>query len=241
MPGASLDEYLEAAYILETEGVPVIGARLAEHLGVRPPSVTEAIRRLEKHGYVTMDAHHVVHFTPEGRSRAQSLVRRHRIAERWLTDVLGFDWAQADAEAEKLAYAFSDDVANRLNELMHSPSTCPHGNPIPKPGGDAPDVLPSGPSLDDAPVGVEMEVERVVEHAEVDLKLLRYLWGQGLVPGTRVTVIDRVPGAGTVTILRNGEEIIIGQVAASKVHVRPVAALAATGGAAAGRSQPATP
>lgn len=220
MAGASLDEYLEAAYILESEGVAVIGARLAEHLGVRPPTVTEAIRRLEKHGYVTMDPHHVVQFTPVGRDRAAGLVRRHRIAERWLTDVLGFDWAQADEEAEKLAYAFSDEVANRLSVLMDSPSTCPHGNPIP---GSAPGSLRSvlgGLSLDEAPAGVAMLVERVVEHAEVDLKLLRYLWGMGLVPGASVTVLDRVPGAGTLTVLRAGEEITIGQAAASKVHVR---------------------
>jgi len=220
MAGASLDEYLEAAYILESEGVAVIGARLAEHLGVKPPSVTEAIRRLEKHGYVTMDAHHVVHFTADGRQRAAGLVRRHRIAERWLTDVLGFDWAQADVEAEKLAYAFSDDVADRLSMLMDSPSTCPHGNPIP--GSAAPSTQPAlgGLSLDEAPIGADMLVERVVEHAEVDLKLLRYLWGMGLVPGASVTVLDRVPGAGTLTVLRTGEEITIGQAAASKVHVR---------------------
>lgn len=220
MAGASIDEYLEAAYILESEGVAVIGARLAEHLGVRPPSVTEAIHRLEKHGYVTMDAHHVVHFTPEGRQRAAGLVRRHRIAERWLTDVLGFDWAQADVEAEKLGYAFSDEVADRLSALMDSPSTCPHGNPIPgsSPGNGG--LAPGGLSLDEAPLGAAMQVERVVEHAEVDLKLLRYLWGMGLVPGTSVTVLDRVPGAGTLTVLRTGEEITIGQAAASKVHVR---------------------
>lgn len=222
MPGASLDEYLEAAYILDSEGVAVIGARLAEHLGVRPPSVTEAIRRLEKHGLVTMDPHHVVKFTEEGRLRAQGLVRRHRIAERWLTDVLGFDWAQADVEAEKLAYAFSDDVADRLSDLMDSPSTCPHGNPIPRAGAPAGPKF-TGQRLDVVPTGIEMEVERVVEHAEVDPKLLRYLWGLGLIPGTRVTVVDRAPGAGTITIRRNGAELIIGETAASKVHVRPVA------------------
>ena len=132
MAGASLDEYLEAAYILESEGVAVIGARLAEHIGVRPPSVTEAIRRLEKKGLATMDAHHVVQLTSEGRVRAEGLVRRHRIAERWLTDVLGFDWAQADEEAAKLMFAFSDEVANRLSSMMDSPETCPHGNPIPR-------------------------------------------------------------------------------------------------------------
>ncbi len=219
MPGASLDEYLEAVYILESEGMAAIGARLAEHVGVRPPSVTEAIRRLEKQGWVKMDEHHVVQLTAEGRSRAEGQVRRHRIAERWLTDVLGLDWAQADLEAAKLSFAFSDDVANRLSVLMDSPSTCPHGNPIPGTGGA---LTFEGQPLDVAPAGEEFEVERVVEHAEVDLKLLRYLWGQGLVPGTRVTVVDRTPGAGTITIRRNGEEVAIGLAAASKVHVRPI-------------------
>ena len=221
----ALDEYLETVYILESERVTVIGARVAEFLGVRAPTVTEALHRLEKRGLIHVDEHHVISLTPEGQDQAESIVRRHRIAERWLTDVIGLDWAQADVEANKLAHAFSGEVVERLSQIMGDPKTCPHGNPIP---GNWPRPVYSDLPLDDAPAGEEMIVERVVEHAEVDLKLLRYLWGQGMVPGVHVIVLDKVLGAGTVTILRDGREIALGIGAASKIQVRPAKIAAAT-------------
>jgi len=212
------DDYLEAVYILESEGVAVIGARVAEFLSVTPPSVTEALQRLQKRGLTSLGEHHLIALTESGRNRAEALVRRHRIAERWLTDVLGLDWAQADVEASKLAQAFSLDVADRLSRLMDNPETCPHGNPIP---GNNHQPLHSGPRLDDMAMGEEAVVERVVEHAEVDAKLLHYLWRLGILPGVRLKVTDKVPGAGTVVVLRNGEEIALGLEAASKIQVQP--------------------
>ncbi len=220
MPGSyALDDYLEAIYILETEGVAVIGARVADFLGITAPSVTEALHRLAKRGFLTLGEHHTISLTSQGRDHAEALVRKHRIAERWLTDVLGFDWAQADVEASKLAHAFSLDVADRLSKLMADPKTCPHGNPIP--GNSATPAHP-GPRLDSVPEGSQTVVERVVEHAEVDSKLLHYLWRHGILPGVRLTVRDKVPGAGTVVVLRDGEEIALGMSAANKIEVSEV-------------------
>lgn len=215
----ALEEYLEAIYILESEGMNVIGARLADFLKVRAPSVTEALKRLEKRGLITVDLHHAIALTPVGKQEAEDLVRRHRVAERWLTDVIGLDWAQADVEATKLAHAFSADVTNRLSHLMDDPKTCPHGNPIP---GNWEFPTYAGQRLDTAPLGETMVVERVVEAAEVDLKLLRYLWGQGILPGAQLTVVEQVLGAGTITVMRNGEEVALGMAAASKIHVHPL-------------------
>ncbi len=222
MPKASaLDEYLEKIYILESEGVTVIGARVAEFMSVRAPTVTEALHRLVQRGLITMDEHHVISLTAEGRLKAEDTVRRHRVAERWLTDVIGLDWAQADEGAHKLAHAFSAEIVERLSEIMGEPTTCPHGNPIP---GNWPPPVYVGVRLEDAPPGQEFVVERVVEHAEVDSKLLRHLWSQGLVPGAHVGVVDTVPGAGTITILLNGHEVTLGMSAASKIQVRPLQA-----------------
>jgi DtxR family Mn-dependent transcriptional regulator len=179
------------------------------------------LHRLQRQDLIAMDAHHVVELTPAGRVEAENIVRRHRLAERWLTDVLGFDWAKADEEANKLSHAFSPEVVERLSLLMGEPRTCPHGNPIP---GNWPRPAYSGLRLDDAPLGVEVVVERVVEHAEVDAKLLRYLWGHGVVPGVHLTLLDKVPGAGTLTVRLRGQEVSLGIGAASKVQVRPVAA-----------------
>ena len=132
MPKASaLDEYLEKIYILESEGVTVIGARVAEFMSVRAPTVTEALHRLVQRSLITMDEHHVISLTAEGRLKAEDTVRRHRVAERWLTDVIGLDWAQADEGAHKLAHAFSAEIVERLSKIMGEPTTCPHGNPIP--------------------------------------------------------------------------------------------------------------
>jgi len=213
-----LDEYLEAVYILESENVSVIGARVADFLGVKAPSVTEAMHKLEKRGLVQLDDHHVASLTPQGLERAESLIRRHRIAERWLTDVVGLDWAQADVEAHKLEHALSMEVADRLSKMMEDPRTCPHGNPIP---GNWEKPSYYGLTLDALSPGDEVIVERVLEHAEVDLKLLRYLWQHGLLPGAHLTMIDTVDGADMVTLLRDGHEVSLGTRAASKIQVRP--------------------
>ena len=216
----ALEEYLETIYILESEGMTVIGARVAEFMGVRAPSVTEALHRLQREQLIEVDPHHIIALSPAGRVEAESVVRRHRVAERWLTDVLGFDWAKADEEANKLSHAFSAEVVERLSEIMGEPRTCPHGNPIP---GNWPRLSFSGLKLHDAPQGVDLVVERVVEHAEVDAKLLRYLWGHGVIPGVHLTLLDKVSGAGTVTVELNGIEVSLGISAASKVEVRPSA------------------
>lgn len=217
-PSYALDDYLEAVYILDSEGIPAIGARVADLLGVKPPSVTEAIHRLEKRELVVVDAQHVISLTEEGKSRAEGLIRRHRIAERWLTDVVGMDWAQADIEAHKLEHAFSKELADRLSLMMNNPRTCPHGNPIPG-NWDSPSY--HGLTLDAADPGQDVVVERLLEHAEVDENLLRYLWKHGILPGVRITMREKVVGAGMVTVLRNGSEVAIGTRAASKIQVRP--------------------
>jgi len=217
----ALEEYLETIYILESEGVTAIGARVAEFMGVRAPSVTAALQRLQRQDLILMDAQHVVALTASGQAKAESIVRRHRVAERWLTDVLGFDWAKADEEANKLSHAFSPEVVERLSVLMGEPRTCPHGNPIP---GNWPRPAYNGLRLEDAPVGVEVVVERVVEHAEVDAKLLRYLWGHGVVPGVHLSVVDRIPSAGAITVHLRGRDVPLGTAGASKVQVRPVEA-----------------
>jgi DtxR family Mn-dependent transcriptional regulator len=155
----------------------------------------------------------------EGLRRYGHVEQARRIAERWLTDVLGLDWAQADVEASKLEHAFSLEVADRLSRLMENPKTCPHGNPIP---GNSAEPMQAGPRLDSIPAGAETVVERVVEHAEVDSKLLRYFWRHGILPGVRLTVTDKVPGAGTVVVRRDGEEISLGMNAANKIQVSEV-------------------
>src|SRR5688500_12271517 len=125
-----IEEYLEAIHELEEEGVAVIQARLAERLGYAPPSISAMIRRLKREGYLAVEAR-AIRLTDKGRRRAASVVRKHRLAERLLTDIIGLEWHKIHREAGRWEHVISDDVEARLVEILGHPTTCPHGNPIP--------------------------------------------------------------------------------------------------------------
>jgi len=127
----TVDKYLEAIYYIAGEGEVVRPSRLAYWLSVSAPTVSNALVRLKRDGWIDIGSDRSVTLTDSGTATATSLVRRHRILERWLTDVLGFDWASADIEADRISSAISDAVVDRIDTTMGSPSTCPHGNIIP--------------------------------------------------------------------------------------------------------------
>src|SRR5437868_11452672 len=128
---ASTQDYLAAIYDLGGSGQPVIGARLAKHMSISAPAVTEAIHRMVRGHYVKVGHGKELALTPRGKQVAEVMARRHRLIERWLTDILGLNWTDAHEEAHRLEHAISPRVEDRLAELLGMPSTCPHGNPIP--------------------------------------------------------------------------------------------------------------
>src|SRR5438876_6565084 len=128
-----VEEYLEAIHELVEEGAVVIQARLAERVGHSAPAVSEMVRRLRGEGYLEIENRAIV-LTRKGRSRAESVVRKHRLAERLLTDVIGLPWHKAHMEAGRWEHVISDEVEARLVEILGHPTTCPHGNPIPGSG-----------------------------------------------------------------------------------------------------------
>src|SRR6185503_1224803 len=128
---ASIEDYLEGIYDLTGSGGPVIGARLARHLKVSPPAVTEALQRMTRDGYLRIGPGKHIVLTKRGRTLAEVMARRHRLLERWLTDILGLDWMDAHEEAHRLEHALSPNVEDRLATMFGMPSTCSHGNPIP--------------------------------------------------------------------------------------------------------------
>src|SRR5213082_4177190 len=130
-PSEVVSRYLEAIYYMWSEGEPLRSARLADWLGVSRPTVTIALRRMTRDGLVKLTRTKDIELTPKGMAQAESIVRRHRIMERWLTDGLGLDWVTADEEAARLEHAVTDVVERRLYEVLGRPATCPHGNPIP--------------------------------------------------------------------------------------------------------------
>jgi DtxR family Mn-dependent transcriptional regulator len=215
----AMEDYLVAIYVLEREGLPVISARVAEHVGVSPVTMHEMVRRLMQSGYVTIDRKKQLRLTPEGRQAAESVYRRHTLAERLMTDVLGLDWAQAHREAHRFEHVISPVIEERLIELLNHPQTCPHGNPIP--GMRVPLVEESVP-LSTIPEGSMVEMARISEEAERDSQLLCYLDTHGVKPGTHMLVMQVAPWIGTIMLRRDDDEFPIGLQVAAKLYVRPL-------------------
>ena len=213
---ASVQDYLAAVYDLAGSGKPVIGARLAKHMGISAPAVTEAIQRLTRGGHVKVGPGKALTLTARGRQIAEVMARRHRLLERWLTDTLGLDWTDAHEEAHRLEHAISPRVEDRLAELLGMPSTCPHGNPIP--GMVLPPRREPFP-LAQAKEGSTVVVERITEEAEADKRLLEYLWRNDVRPGRRLKIVEVAPWAGTITAQGDGQSIALGLPAAAKIWV----------------------
>lgn len=185
------EEYLEVIYMMAAENKVVKGARLAETIGVSRPTVTATLRRMMRDGLIRQNSKKEVELTKKGYTVADTLQRRHRIIERWLTDTLGFDWAESDAESHRLEHVFSDQVIDRLNDQLGRPETCPHGNPIPgnQRAGKAAATFP----LVRAAEGDRVCVERISEYTENISDILKYLGEHGIVPGARLTVAEISP------------------------------------------------
>jgi len=211
-----LEEYLEAIWELQEEGIQVIQARLAEHLSVSAPSVSEMIRRLRAEGWVEVTDRYLS-LTDKGRARAVSVVRKHRLAERLLTDVIGLPWHKTHVEACRWEHVISDEVEERLVALLGNPATCPHGNPIPGSGGPERDLS----ALAMSEPGDHVRLERVTEQVEVDLDALIYLDTHGFVPGVDAEVRAKAPD-GTLTLALEEGTIALGPALAGQLFVARV-------------------
>ena len=203
-----LEEYLQAIESLAEEGSPVIQARIAERLGKSAPSVSEMLDRLSAEGYVSRSGRSIT-LTDRGRDVAQSVIRKHRLAERLLVDVIGLPWHKVHAEAGRWEHVISDEVEERLVALLGDPGTCPHGNPIP---GSANCVsLSAGQqSLADVRPGQSVHFERMTEEVELDQASLRYLDEAGFIPGASARVQTRAPD-GTLMLELDDRTLALGQ------------------------------
>ncbi|MEE9298356.1 MAG: metal-dependent transcriptional regulator [Acidimicrobiia bacterium] len=195
-------EYVGAIWEIEAEGIPVIQARIAEWLGVSRASVSEMVRKLEAEGLIATEPE--IALTAAGRELAEVIVRRHRLAERFLADVLGLSWDKVHPEAEVWEAIISDDVEAAMWTAIDNPTTCPHGNPIPGSGYKPPPMA----QLSTMEVGSARPIERLSEELEMDDDMMGFLDRSNLRPGTRVEVVERSP-QGTLTV-RVGEGVPIG-------------------------------
>lgn len=206
----AVEEYLEAIHGLTAAGETSSVTGLAARLGVRPASVTGMLKRLASLGLVTHQRYGRIGLTREGERRAHEVIRRHRLAERMLTDLLYMPLDQVHDEACRLEHAVSPELEARIARRLGEPELCPHGHPIEA------DAAAETMALTEAPHRQPLTVVRLGdEQAEV----VRYLAGRGLLPGARVTVTDREPLEGALVVEVKGETHTLGPRLAAGVRV----------------------
>jgi DtxR family transcriptional regulator, Mn-dependent transcriptional regulator len=217
-PSDTIEDYLQSMYSLETEGERIISARLARWMRVTPPTAWATVRRMSKSGMVEIDDKKTIHLTPKGRELAESVARRHRLSERFLSDVMGLGWAEAHQEAHHFEHAMTPVIEASVVRLLGNPTTCPHGSPIPGTGAT---LDPNWRPMDTFDVGEKMIVRFISEELEEDLDLLHYLDKHGLKPGQEVEVADRLSSNNLLVLRCKGEDVSLGLQVASRIRAQP--------------------
>jgi DtxR family Mn-dependent transcriptional regulator len=220
----TVEDYLQLIYTMQREGGSVIAARLKERKGVSAPTAWATLRRLERDGLVQIIHGHNIELTQDGQELAESIIRRHMLAERLLTDILKLEWAEVHDEAHHVEHAISPIIERQILRLLDNPSTCPHGNPIP--GLSVIGVVRGTMALRDVAEGETVRINNIAEHAEDDSALMHYLQRNNLMPGVQLHV-DEVAVANatiTVSILETGGKVVVGLPTAELIFVLPEAA-----------------
>lgn len=214
----STEMYVRTVWELEEEGIAPIRARLVERLGLSAPAVSETVFRLQDEGLLKMHTDRTLGLTDAGRALAISVMRKHRLAEVLLTDVIGLEWEYVHNEACRWEHVISDAVEQRLVDLLRDPRTCPHGNPIP---GGAPEHGREGlvTVAEAAKEGRTATIARISEMLQGDVALMRALREEGLQPGAEVTFSQQ---AGAVVASVGGSTTTLPPEAGELVFVAPV-------------------
>jgi DtxR family Mn-dependent transcriptional regulator len=223
--GHSVDEYLEVIYFLafpigeyRPAGESAIASRVAEMLGVSRASAGEMLKRLEVDGLVERGEQKEAILTPAGIERAERVVRKHRIIERFLTDFMGYTASESHVQADELGDTFTDEMIDRMYERLGRPDRCPHGWPV------SPEVEQSENegllALAELEPGQAGEIVRLAEH---DGDLLHWFYDEGYVPGTQVQMREAQPAAGQLKVVLDDGERAIAEKAAQGLYVRVAA------------------
>ena len=210
-----VENYLQAIYKLKEKDELVVPARLAEVMNVSIATAVGTLKRLSKQGIIGVGDNKEINFTSRGKELGKSVVRRHRLAECLLTELLGVEWHKAHAEAHRLEHAISPYVEAKLVEALGSPKTNPYGAPIPGYSKDLP-PMPAKPLIETR----EGETTVVARVPEDDRRLLEFFDESGLKPGVQLVVKESAPYKGTITLSLDEREVVIGVEVAQKVLVR---------------------
>src|SRR2546426_2826338 len=224
--GHSVDDYLETIYFLAfpigeyrpATGSAAIAARVAEMLGVSRASAGEMLKRLEAEGLLERGEQKEAILTPLGIERAQKVVRKHRIIERFLTDFMGYTAAESHVQADELGDTFTEEMIERIDDRLGHPDRCPHGWPV-DPDFEQAENRELEP-LSALEPGSSATIVRLAEH---DGDLLHWFYDEGLAPGTVLELRAAEPAAGQLRVVVDGVEKAIGEKAAAGLFVRPAA------------------
>jgi DtxR family Mn-dependent transcriptional regulator len=209
-------EYLEAVYELEEEGQRILQARIGERLGLAPATVSEGIKRLVTEGYVTVQGARDISLTENGRVLAETLVRRHRLAERMLVDILGIPWHLCHEQAEDWEKVMTPEVEEAILAKISGEPTCPHGNPIP--GAESTIPWSDLTAVGAMSLGQKAKLVRLLEDVELDHDVMKYLEDHGLVPGNELEMTDIGPD-GTLTLTVKGQTVALDPALADNLWV----------------------
>ena len=210
-------EYLEAVFELEEEGQRIMQARIGERLGLAPATVSEGVKRLVSEGYVVVDGRDIA-LTSNGRVIAEALVRRHRLAERMLTDILGIPWHQCHHQAEDWEKVMTPEVEQAILDKLTGEPTCPHGNPIP--GAESTIPWSSLRSVAAMTPGDTGRLTRLLEDVELDGDVMKFLEDHKLTPGHDLHLVEVAPD-GTRTLEVDGDRVALGNRLADNLWVLP--------------------
>jgi DtxR family Mn-dependent transcriptional regulator len=190
-----VEDYLKAIYDLERDAEPATTNEIAERLAISPASVSGMVRRLAEQGLITHEPYRGVRLTGDGRRAALRTLRRHRILECYLTEVLGYPWDRVHDEAERLEHAASEELIERMADALGDPLHDPHGAPIPTREGVVEETTRR--TIADAVSGERLRVRQVMDE---DGERLRYLAELGIRPGSIIRILDRAPFDGPITL-----------------------------------------
>jgi DtxR family transcriptional regulator, Mn-dependent transcriptional regulator len=218
MPTHAVQDYLKAIFQLaEADDAAVGTSAIAERLGVAPGSVTGMLKRLGEQGLVEHERYQGARLTSQGRREAIRMIRRHRVLELFLVEILGYTWDQVHPEADLLEHAASDALIDRMAAVLGDPEADPHGHPIPSPAGQL--AAQDLPTLADLEPGDIATLRRV---SDEDAEALRYLARLNLIPGVELEVLERTPLRGPIRVRVGDTEEMVGMELAGRLRVEPV-------------------
>jgi DtxR family Mn-dependent transcriptional regulator len=209
-----VEDYLKAIWTLQQTEAPVSTSRIAERLGLTAAAITAMVKRLAEQGLLRHEPYYGVRLTPAGELASLRIIRRHRVLELFLTEMLGYEWDRVHDEAERLEHAASDELIERLARLLGEPERDPHGSAIPTAEGEM--DLAEYPALAEAQAG---ETGRIVEVRVQEPEQLRYLGSMSLYPGSEFEVTAQAPFEGPVSVTVNGEPRVLSRALAARIRV----------------------